>query len=275
MFNLNSIYRPITSQHPNVGNKHLPCDDLKPYIATFWGTEGPKSDIPNEGTPLLVIPDTCVDIIFEMDHRTNLFSGHYSGINDRPFMASSVVETTLVSCFAIRFHFWAVRLFSDYHMRDSLNIFADSHDYFNGWNSFFENMLIQTRTLKERIPIAEKFLLSKLDLNKSNNNVLNATYCILNSKGMKPITEVCAHTALGQRQMERLFLEHIGISIKKTSSLVRYQNVWQDVAYSQVFDIQDAVEKYGYTDQSHLLNEFTKYHGVTPNQAKKIVFKQI
>jgi AraC-like DNA-binding protein len=69
--------------------------------------------------------------------------------------------------------------------------------------------------------------------------------------------------------MERLFLEHIGISIKKISSLVRYQNVWQDIAYSRVFDIQDLVEKYGYTDQSHLLNEFTKYHGITPKQAKK------
>lgn len=274
MFNLSSIYSPITSQHPNVVNKYVPCDALKPYIATFWGTECPKSDIPNEGSPLLVIPDTCVDIIFEMDHRTNRFRGHYSGINDRPFMVSSVVETTLVSCFAIRFYFWAVRLFSDYHMRDSLNIFEDSNVYFNGWNSFFENMLNQTRTIKERISIAEKFLLSKLDLNKRNNNVLNATYYILNSKGTKPIKEVCAYTALSQRQLERLFLEHIGISIKKVSSLVRYQNVWQDVVYSRVFDIQDSVEKYGYTDQSHLLNEFKRFHGVTPNQAKKIMFQQ-
>jgi AraC-like DNA-binding protein len=135
-------------------------------------------------------------------------------------------------------------------------------------------MLIHAHTIEERIPIAEKFLLSKLDLNKKNNNVLNATYSILNSKGAKPIKEVCAYTALSQRQLERLFLEHIGISIKKVSSLVRYQNVWQEVAYSEVFDIQDSVEKYRYADQSHLLKEFKKYHGVTPIQAKKIMLEQ-
>lgn len=273
MFNLSSIFSPITSQHPNIGKEYVPCDALKPYIANYWGTECPKSDIPKEGSPQLVIPDTCVDIIFEIDHRTNRFSSHYSGINDRPFMTSPIVETRLVSCFAIRFYFWGVRLFADYHMKDSLNVFEDSNVYFNGWNSFFENMLFQTRTINERIPIAEKFLLSKLDLIKKNNNVLNATYYILKSKGTKPIKEVCAYTTLSQRQLERLFLEHIGISIKKLSSLVRYQNVWQDVAYSRAFDVQDLVEKYGYTDQPHLLNEFKKYHGVTPNQAKKIMLE--
>lgn len=273
MFNLSSIYNPITSQNPNVGNKYVPCDELKPYIASFWGTECPRLDIPNEGSPQLIIPDTCVDIIFVMDHNTDQFSGHFSGINDKWFMTSPVVETTLVSCFAIRFYFWAICLFADYHMRDSLNVFEDSNVYFNDWNNFFENMLINTCTIEERIPMAEKFLLSKLDLNKGNINVMNATYAILDSKGAKPIKEVSSYTSLSQRQLERLFLEHIGTSIKKVSSLVRYQNLWQDVAYSQVFDVQDMVEKYRYVDQAHLLKEFRKYHGVTPIQAKKMMYE--
>lgn len=273
MFNLSSIYSPITSQYPNPGDKYVPCDALKPYIASFWGTECPESDIPNEGSPILVIPDTCVDIIFVMDHRTNSFSGHYSGINDRPFMTSPVVETTRVSYFAIRFYFWGIHVFSDYHMRDSLNTFEDSNVYFNGWDSFFKNLLIQTSSIEERIPLAERFLLSKLNIHKKNDNVLNATYCILNSKGTKHIKEVCAYTAISQRQLERLFLEYIGISMKKVSNLVRYQNLWQDIAFSPHYNILDFVDKYSFTDQSHLLNAFKKYHGVTPNQAKKIMFE--
>ncbi|MNZ44641.1 HTH-type transcriptional activator RhaR [compost metagenome] len=210
-----------------------------------------------------------------LDYRTNRFSANYCGMNDRPFMASSVVETTLYSCFAIRFHFWAIHLFADYHLRDSLNICIDSDVYFHGWSGFFEDMMSKTRTIKERIPIAEQFLLSKLKIHKSNNNVLNAAYSILNSKGTIPIKDVCSYTAVSQRQIERLFLHQIGMSVKKVSSLVRYQHVWQDVAYSREFDIQDAVVKYGYADQSHLINEFKKYHSMTPIQAKKRAFKQL
>ncbi len=231
-------------------------------------------DLEAEGDPLLVIPDTCVDIIFEMDYRTHRFSAHYSGMNDRPFMASTVVETTFYSCFAIRFYFWAIHLFADNHLRDSLNLHIDAEAYFHGWSGFFEEMMSRTRTLKERIPLAEKFLLAKLNLHKSDHNVLNAAYLILNSKGTTPIKEVCSYTAVSQRQLERLFLHQIGLSVKKLSSLVRYQNVWQDVVYAREFDIQDAVTIYGFADQSHLLNEFKKYHSMTPNQAKKLAFHQ-
>lgn len=273
MFNLSSIYTPITAQNPHAGNSYHPCEPLRPYIATFWGTEAPQFELPAEGKPVLVIPDTCSDIIFEMDYRTNRFSAHYHGINDRPFMASSVVETTLYSCFAIRFHFWAVHLFADDWLTDSLNISIESGSYFHGWDSFFEEMMSKTRTLQERIPLAEQFLLSKLKRNKSNDNLLNAAYRILRTNGSGSIKDVCSYTAVSQRQIERLFLQRVGLPMKKLSNLVRYQRVWQDIVYSPSgFDIQDAVAKYGYTDQAHLLNEFKRYHGLTPHQAQKLAF---
>ncbi len=41
--------------------------------------------------------------------------------------------------------------------------------------------------------------------------------------------KVCEYTSMCQRQMERLFMQNIGISIKRTADLVRYQNVLQDL----------------------------------------------
>ncbi len=275
MFNLSTVYRPLTSQNPALENRYEPCFRLKPYIVTFWGTQGLDTGMVKESEPLLVIPDTCADIIFEMDYRNNRFSGHYYGINDIPFMASTVVETPFISTFAIRFHFWAVHLFADSPLNDSLNISANAEEYFPGWNSFFEKVMLTTSTLKERIPIAEKFLLSKLDVDKSSANILNAAYSIIHSKGTNSVKDVCSYSAVSQRQMERLFLKHIGVSMKKVSSLVRYQNIWQEIVYGKNFNIQDAVMKYGYTDQSHLINEFKKYHGMTPNQAVMFAGNQI
>jgi AraC-like DNA-binding protein len=275
MFNLSTIYRPLTSQNPIIENRYEPCSELKPYIVTFWGTQGVNSDKVIESAPLLVIPDTCVDIIFEMDYRNNRFSGHYYGINDRPFMADTVVETPFISTFAIRFHFWAVHLFSDSSLKDSLNISANADDYFYDWNIFFESLMLSTSTLMERVPIAERFLLSKLNLDKSSTSILNAAYAIVNSKGTNMVKDVCSYSVVSQRQMERLFLTHIGTSIKKVSKLVRYQHVWQEIIYQKEFNVQDAVVKYGYTDQSHLINEFKKYHSMTPNQARLFARNQL
>lgn len=49
--------------------------------------------------------------------------------------------------------------------------------------------------------------------------------------------------------------------------MVRYQCLWQDALFSPSFCIQDAVYRYGYTDQSHLLRQFRAYHGLPLGRA--------
>ena len=60
---------------------------------------------------------------------------------------------------------------------------------------------------------------------------------------------------------------------KKIASLVRYQNVWREIVTSESFNAQNAVYRYGYTDQAHLLKEFRRFHGTNPEGAKKIAIK--
>ena len=103
-----------------------------------------------------------------------------------------------------------------------------------------------------------------------NFNVYNAVDRILKNSGSISVKEVCGYASISQRQMERLFMQDIGLSIKRTADLVRYQNVWCDVVRQDVLNIQDTVYRYGFADQSHLLNEFKRFHGVTPRQAKEL-----
>lgn len=106
MFHLNSIYKPMTAQpflSTNDYAEHPPCDTLKPFISCFWGTQEPicsREAIVSK--PTLVIPDTCMDIIFTIDTATNAIRAHYIGISDEPFLANANNEVS-VSCFAIRF----------------------------------------------------------------------------------------------------------------------------------------------------------------------------
>jgi len=65
------IYRPLTAT-PFKRNRFYvefaPSKELQSYIRCYWGTENPLIQIENDDTPELVIPDTCVDIIYHIDY---------------------------------------------------------------------------------------------------------------------------------------------------------------------------------------------------------------
>ncbi len=83
------------------------------------------------------------------------------------------------------------------------------------------------------------------------------------------MTDLTQEVLLGNRQLERLFLEYIGVSPKSLASMVRYQYLWSEILYNKDFNIMDAVYKYGYSDQAHLCHDFKKYHSMNMSDARK------
>ena len=77
------IYRPLTATpfKRNVTyNEIEPCQALRPYVRCFWG--GDYDCLSNTGTDEsseIVIPDTCVDIIYRMDDVGNIIISDFCG----------------------------------------------------------------------------------------------------------------------------------------------------------------------------------------------------
>lgn len=276
MFTLNKIYRPITAQPFRNNDAYIeiePCEALKPYICCFWGTVRPFTSLAmpevNQG---LVIPDTCMDIIFNIDMNKNELQDIFCGINDKSFCTEAQSVPVAISYFAVRFYFWAVPLFCDESMSKVLNAYVETEAYFKNFRRDFESILSDNLLINERIEKAEEYLLKKLNLNKQNNNVMNAVYKLLKSKGTAGISELADYTMISQRRLERLFSQYIGMTAKKLSCLVRYQYLWQDILSNGSINVQDAVFKYKYADQSHLLNDFKKYHTMNPKEARAFAY---
>lgn len=80
---------------------------------------------------------------------------------------------------------------------------------------------------------------------------------------------------IGSRQLERLFLEYIGVSPKSLASMVRYQYLWNELLYHKDFNIADAVYQYGYSDQAHLCHDFKKYHSMRISDARKYAIENV
>ena len=99
-------------------------------------------------------------------------------------------------------------------------------------------------------------------------------YRMIGTNGTLSITALANDEQTSTRRLERMFHRYIGMSPKKISTLIRYQQVLRDAVLYPDFDIQDAVLKYGYTDQSHLLHEFCRFHTMTPREARAYALSQ-
>lgn len=270
MFKLYSMYYPITSLPGMHTKSHIeipPCEALRPYIRCFWGTAVPLKNFERHNRP--VIPDTCMDILFETNYSSNKYSGRFLALDEGTYDSGIINNTDVVSVFAIRFYAWSAILFSDNSMKNSKNLCFDTDDFFRGLQTELEPYLCAAIPFKSKISAAEKILMNRLKINRLNNDLMNGIYYIINNSGNIKISEICDYTAVSKKKLERLFNENMGISPKSIQSLIRYQLLWQDIYLQRGFDVFDAVLKYGYCDQAHLLNDFKRRHSMTPKDALK------
>lgn len=264
-FRLDKIFTTVTSNPTRAGNyiEIEPCDALKPYIRCFWGSRYNRADFSVcENNKIWVIPDICMDIMVTGNQNFNSIGSHFCGINNFSYFA----DESDSFCFGIRFYAWSAVLFADEGMNGVLNAFWNADAYFSGFARELNERLFNAVNIYERKAIAEDFLLRRLNSKHENFDIMNSLYFIINNNGNAGVADLADYCVISKRQLERRFVEYTGVSPKQMINLIRYQLLWQDCLKGN-FNVLDAVEKFGYYDQSHLIKEFKKYHGMSINNA--------
>ena len=83
-------------------------------------------------------------------------------------------------------------------------------------------------------------------------------------QGLTTIKQLEKKTGYSKRYLDMLFKNHLGISPKKLATIQRFQHFYKHFEGDNI-DIYDL-----YYDQSHFINEFKRYTGLTPHQYSKM-----
>lgn len=127
--------------------------------------------------------------------------------------------------------------------------------------------LRKARNLKEMAMHTNVFLLNQLNENKHSfykDRIVNTSNVIFRNSGIINITQLATIVNMSIRNLERYFIQKIGLSPKLLCSIIRFHHAfslklncpqmsWTSIAYSC-----------GYFDQMHLIREFKRFSGNTP-----------
>ncbi len=262
MYQLENIYRPLSGRA--WGCREIsPCKALKPFVRCFWGNDVPK--------PLyadIVIPDTCMDLIYIQDK--NGVRGMFCTLENEARSSAGNGEQAIV--FAVRFYGWAAALFSDEDFRGAAYMTFPAEQYFKNLSRGIMQIMESARDIEVRCALTERLLMEKINIARLDPTLMNAAYYMIKTGGAARIRDVSDYAVVSAKRLERVFAGFMGISPKEFSSLVRFQLLWQDLLLGA--DVFDAVVKFGYTDQPHLLHDFKKYMKTTPAEAISLIYPE-
>jgi AraC-like DNA-binding protein len=214
-----------------------------------------------------VVPDGCIDIIFNLDGHSNGEAASIAGTMTKPIFAELRGR---VNYLAVRFlpggflHFFACPAC---HFTDRiipLEMISGKREH-----NLTERLTGESRT-DNRIELFESYFGSLLMRNNRNDPAVRNALCnILKHKGNIEISQLSRDAGSSQRQLCRKFSEWVGVSPKSFCRIVRFQNTLRMFPPRSRCNLLSIALDGGYYDQSHFIHEFNSYCGLNPSEFLK------
>ncbi|MBP2629941.1 MAG: helix-turn-helix protein [Firmicutes bacterium] len=243
-----------------------PNQYLRQYISRYWLWED-EQELPK------LLPGTGTELIF-----------HY---HKPPVLLTPSGEKTLLPCchiisprygfyplkptnrigfIAVRFRAGAFRHFCNEASNDLIDSFIDIKTLWGRKGFEFEQLIIEARTLEERIRIIEIFLMGFLEkYHRSEHWVDLAVKNLLYQYNTIKLKDISHELFISDRQFQRKLKESVGVSPKTFQRIARFESVLKNLLLRKNKHYLDLALENGYYDQSHFIKEFRNNVGEYPS----------
>ena len=241
-----------------VYQEFVPDLKLRPYIDAYWYLDGSKS----ESFVNLILPDGCIDIIYNLGEDSLTESGSVIFRNENVYLIGTMTRyknsevkpgTRLIG---IRFKPGAFRCFYK---------FSSLHEITNTTIEF-EKKRVPEISLESKnvINCLNRFFLDRLDTSK--NGISLVIDLVRKYEGKISVEALGRQSSMNLRLLERGFKTQMGISPKEFINFTRYQSALKTIQNnSSARSLLEIAFDHGYYDHAHLSNEIKKYTGRNPS----------
>lgn len=248
-----------------------PSADLRRYIKCFWTLEAAKTETGSSPEP--VMPDGCIELVFNF---SDPFLRHHSDgvVETQPLnlVAGQIMTSALIGpsgatdLLGVRFTHAGASPFFKFPLNELTNRIIDLEAVWDGEMRYLGQRLGYMRSVAKRIELLEGIFRHMLGRAKDACPIVETAAGMIGaSGGLISIEQITGAMGINERRIERRFQQKFGLSPKKFSRIVRFQNFMGAVSgsYGSILDIALA---HGYYDQAHFIREFRKFSGKTPTE---------
>jgi AraC-like DNA-binding protein len=118
-------------------------------------------------------------------------------------------------------------------------------------------------TLEDRVAAVERVLTHIVTKSKQESSTLSLAARVVEYRGLVSVDQLAQDAGISARQLERRFLNEVGLGPKLLSRIIRFQQVFRAVERCEREWALVAVEC-GYYDQAHLIRDFNQFTHQTP-----------
>jgi len=198
----------------------------------------------------VIVTDACIDIVVSFDEKQIGVTG----------MSKTEFDFTLESSkrsFGMRMKPGAFHQFTGIAATVAMDNFLHIESVFED----FDRTYFFTLSYEEAKEYLKRFLINKTK--EEMPNQFTTLFDTLSKKIPSTVTELCTLLHFSQRQCQRLFRRHYGITPKMALSIMRFHKCMERLTSPNVSP-SDIINITEYYDQSHFIKDFKRNIGITP-----------
>lgn len=233
----------------DICEEYLPTPRLRPFVECIWHSE-PATD-----TGFGIIPDGCVDACFVLSER-----------KPRILLFGTTTRTCAYELeagapyFGVRFRPGKAPFF----IKERISDLTDAQIAVPSFLGLGPEEILETIGFAKRRTRLESALMLALSngVDGTMRSLSHAISVIDSRHGDVRVRDLATSCNLSERQLERLFLDRVGITPKLYSRIRRFRSVLnhlEDSIGQKRPKLADVAASYGYVDESHLVRDFHSF----------------
>lgn len=129
--------------------------------------------------------------------------------------------------------------------------------------------LRQGRSLNQHLALSEMFLSRHPATSTEYDTLICQALRLMHARPDVQISDLCRQLYVCERHFRRLFQAALGIQPKKYQKLVRSCTALLRLHHGRFNKLTDLAHDCGFYDQSHFINEFKEFTGMTPSDYRR------